>query len=598
MSKLIHLPTLAFNIHAPDKLNPNIFTDNASAPSRPPTRNSNRRTDLSSENEIGKYSLLECISHTRPDPSVPGSNRQLTLAQQEQAEVERAMAISIGQDQETGVTDVVNPQFGVAKREYYDTNQWAMTYPAANAQEILLNPVPIDRKRGTNTPAFLKPSPAEHRLPALIKILQAIPLSREALLNREHTLPEYGHDPEWWDGVPIKISRVVDISPDGQYNNGQEMVHEAQRLMAFLEKTDRAYGSVDVLANLEGMRGSSKSHIIASFLEQWRAATCRMEPDSALLDTFKNEGTKLNHSGDHIADNPVFYTLQINVDEDIADAGLSLYDAFDDILWSGTGDNDFEEVFLQTVADVFILEVSRQNQAKPGLGISIPAVWYPDRYLPSSREQAKAMQAGKAAARKEIDHIDRTMTKLVEYIPSIPGKNPMNASHILNAAITYFEKTVPDTGKTEKTSGTSETPLETSRPDRNRYPAIAQELRLVANRVEQKLKTLEESKAKARQKLLECSKLYTTASSNPKEPPHYNYRLCGICASPHIVYVLEKTKPDDDTDILSTQAEDWQWWKISYDRRETIPVSRMVSLSHVLPYAGDMDGVCTVRQTS
>jgi len=419
---------------------------------------------------------------------VAGSNRQLTLAEREQAEVERAMAMSIDQGQVTGVTDAADSGFRVATREYYDNKQWAMTYPAANAQEILLNPVPADRKRGPNTPAFLKPCPAEHRLPALVKILHAIPLSREALLNRDYTLPEYGHDPEWWDGVPIKISKIVDISPEGQYNDRQEIIHEAQRLMVFLEKTDRAYGSADVLANLDGIRGSRKSNIITNFLEQWRAATWRVDPNAALLDIFKNEGTRLSHYGDEVAENPVFYTLQISVDGDIADIGLSLYEAFDDILWNGNGDNDFEEVFLQTVGDVFILEVSRQHDVKAGLGIDIPAVWYSDRYLPSSGEQARAMQTGKAAAKREIDNIHQTMAKLSTYTPSKAGSTPINGSRILEAATAYFQKTVSTKSTMGKTNGTSETLPQTSGPDLEEYTAIAQELEAIANRVEQKLK--------------------------------------------------------------------------------------------------------------
>ena len=396
------------------------------------------------------------------------------------------MALSIGQGQQTGVTDALNPNFGVANREHYETNQWAMVHaPAAHAQEILLNPVPADRVRGRNTPAFLKPSPAEYRLPALVKILQAIPLSREAFLNRQHLLPGYGYSSEWWDGYPIKISRVVNLSSDGQYIDELEVVHEVQRLMAFLEKTDRAYGSAEALASFDGIRQSSKSTVIANFLEQWRVATERLDPNATLLNIFRGEGTKLSHSGDEEAEGPVFQSLQVNVDAEVADAGLSLYEAFDDIIWS-TYDSDFEEVFLQTVADVFILEVSRLNSEKSGLGIDIPAVWYSDRYLESSKEQAKAMLAGKAAARKEIEMIDRGIAKLQQYTPAGPGKKTLNASDLLKAATAYFEMSAQSTSTTSESSGTSE--LQTSGPDLGKYAAIAQELKSVAARVEQKVK--------------------------------------------------------------------------------------------------------------
>ena len=492
--------------------------------------------------------------------------------------MERALAMSVGREQETGVTDVAKPRFGAAKGEYYDTKQWAMTVPAAHAQEILLNPLPIDRKRGTYTPAFLKPSPAEHRLAALIKILHAIPLSREALLNREHTLTEYGHDSEWWDGVPIKLSRVVNISRNGQYDDTKEVIRETQRLMAFLEETDRAYGSVDVLASVDGIRRVANSQIIGKFLEQWRTATSSFDPDAALLDIFKNEGTKVSHYDGEVVEIPVFYALHLNVDTDIADAGLSLYEAFDDIIWNGTGQNDFEETFLQKVADVFILEVSRQSLDGTGLGIEIPAVWYPDRYLPSSQEKARAMQAGKAAARKEIETIDQTMVKLSMYTPD--GQAGMNGSDLLKAAITYFENSAASTSTSDKVGGASGVLTQESGPDLEKYMAIAQELNAVASRVEQKLNMLEESKAKACEKLLEISKLYTIPSDDPEEPPHHKYRLCGVCAEPQVVYVLEKTKPDDEDDVLCSEAEDWQWWKLSFDRRESVPVQRTVS--HIL----------------
>ena len=427
------------------------------------------------------------FTHVWSDLVVAGSSRQLTLAEQHQRDMDQAMALSIGQEQETGVTDAANPNFGVANREHYETNAWAMIpAPVSHAREILLNPVPADRTRDTNTPAFLKPSPGEHRLPALIKILQAIPLSREALLNREHLAPDYGYNSEWWDGYPIKSPRIVSMSSNGQHYDELEVVHEVQRLMAFLEKTDRAYGSAEALASFEGIRKSTKLNIIANFLEQWRAATERLDPDAILLNIFRGKGTKLSHSGDEEAEGPVFQSLQVNVDADVADSGLSLYEAFDDIIWSSY-DSDFEEVYLQTVADVFILEVSRLNPEKAGLGIDIPAVWYSDRYLESSKEQAKAMLAGKAAARKEIENIDRSIGKLLQYTPSGPGRKTLNASDLLNAAAAYFEVSMQNTGMTVNTSGNFES--QTSGPDLEKHAAIAQELKSVASRVEQKVKS-------------------------------------------------------------------------------------------------------------
>ena len=51
------------------------------------------------------------------------------------------------------------------------------------------------------------------------------------------------------------------------------------------------------------------------------------------------------------------------------------------------------------------------------------------------------------------------------------------------------------------------------------------------------------------------------------------------------MYVLEKTKPDEEHDILSTEAKDWQWWKIEYLSTETKPVVPKVSLTSILVFS-------------
>ena len=106
---------------------------------------------------------------------------------------------------------------------------------------------PRNRKRKPNTPAFIKTPSTGHRLSALIKTDRAIPKAREALLNRNQTLQDCGHEKDGWDGTPVRVLRIVNMDADGQNMIENDVVYEAQRLMAFLDKTDRAYGSTNVL---------------------------------------------------------------------------------------------------------------------------------------------------------------------------------------------------------------------------------------------------------------------------------------------------------------------------------------------------------------
>ena len=66
--------------------------------------------------------------------------------------------------------------------------------------------------------------------------------------------------------------------------------------------------------------------------------------------------------------------------------------------------------------------------------------------------------------------------------------------------------------------------------------------------------------------------MYTMPSHDPKEPPHEEYTLRGVSTGANVVYVLEKTEPDEENDMLSTEAKDWQWWKVEYLSTETKPV--------------------------
>ena len=52
------------------------------------------------------------------------------------------------------------------------------------------------------------------------------------------------------------------------------------------------------------------------------------------------------------------------------------------------------------------------------------------------------------------------------------------------------------------------------------------------------------------------------------------------------MYVLEKTQPDNEDDILSSEAKDWQWWKLEYVSIDQKPVvTTKVSEAQVLQAA-------------
>src|SRR3569833_754378 len=166
--------------------------------------------------------------------------------------MERAMAESramsgMQSPQETGLTQPDNlPFFGPATKDAYDPNQWAMVTTSKQSPE----PGPSGRKRGEGQPAFLRCrwfGWVVFRLGGILTILHAIPSARNVLVELGSTPPAgYGSSSERWKGNPI----IRPAAPsDVQWGATAEadFAEELHRLMAFLDSTDRSYGTADGL---------------------------------------------------------------------------------------------------------------------------------------------------------------------------------------------------------------------------------------------------------------------------------------------------------------------------------------------------------------
>lgn len=388
--------------------------------------------------------------------------------------------------QTSGVIDVSNPYFGPAQRDNYDISNWAMATTGSHTQEILLNPEPTDRKREPNTPAFLKPTPQVYQLSALIKILHAIPLSREALLCRTNVLADYGHDSEWWDGTPIKVLKVVDLTEGSHYNDRIEVIHETQRLVAFLDETDRAYGSTEVLANLVCIQARGQGSIVATYLEEWRKALNPTATGPPFSDIFLSIGKKtILDEAEAAAEHP-FQFLELRIDEELADRGQTLYEAIDDHLWAGQTESTEEHVYLEKVADVLVIEAKRVKESDSGLGIRIPAVWYSDRYLQSSMKEAKEMLVGKATVQKEIECIEEAKSKVAKIRTSTTEPPIADGTQLVKSVTAYFQRLASSKYANDELQ---ETPgISAISQQHSRYSIIANELKALTERIAQKLK--------------------------------------------------------------------------------------------------------------
>lgn len=406
---------------------------------------------------------------------------------QEARDLDQALKMSMmnpdshNQSQMTGVTNASAPHFGPARQDHYDKN-WQLTVPGDYTKEIWLSPEPADRKRDSTKPAFLRPSTQSHRLPALIKILQTIPLTREAMLCRDLVLSDYGHNSEWWDGTAIQVPETFHEADGRQGHDVEEVLYETQRLVAFLEDTERAYGSVDSLLNISSMGLLKDEEILAVFFKAWEAASEHVGVGLALHNIVESVGTKRNPDEPELAENVSFTTLQVRIDEEIADKGQTLYDAVDDILWTTDGLQMVQQdVYLEKVGDVFILDVKRANEASSGLGIKIPAIWYLDRYLKSSVKEVKGMRQTKAAIQKELDLIEQKRANIAEYKPLGASAEVIDGLSLLKTASTYFEPSAASVTTSDR--------YEEQLANAAEQNMVVKELQLLAEKITRKLQS-------------------------------------------------------------------------------------------------------------
>ena len=364
----------------------------------------------------------------------------MTLAEREDYDIQQAMSQSMTESQmasqENGVITGKDARFGPATREHYDTHQWTMTLPKNFSQEIVASTDPPDRRRALGAPAFFKPSLGGHRLPALIKILQTIPMAREALLYRGYTLSDYGYNSEWWDGVPIETGRPKEL--EGDKNAGQdEIIYETQRLISFLDETERAYGSVDTLAQLGSLRGSRDDLLPKLYLDSWVAAASNANVDPPLAVVFKTESVAINSEHREV-DNHSHHFFDVPVPNTEPETARTLYEVMDNQFWGDCSNCNTDRHYLKKPGEILCLQLSRQKEQVQSNGVRIPSKLYLDRYLASSRDYIEQMLAMKKVVEQDIKAADEASDRIMKF-KSLASQGTFDAPTLIKKVLKHFE---------------------------------------------------------------------------------------------------------------------------------------------------------------
>jgi hypothetical protein len=292
------------------------------------------------------------------------------------------------------------------------------------------------RKREVGQNAFLKPYHEPDLLPGLITILHSIPRCRYALLAKQDTRLNYGENDQWFSGESIEVARTRIAGQDDNQDELMDMVNEVQRLMAFLDKTTRAYGSADALIrlpilNLEdeySQRQNMPNRQASRFLKTWTKA-------SDLLQSNRNEPLHFVSSSEGGDEDDRVHMLSFSVDDLPRIEEETLYDCIDRAVWRGS-----EAKGLKTIAPVLIVVIPAKPSNGPQKPMTIPSsALYADRYHINNKDAVLKMHQDMDVDSNKIQEIDRKLAKL-EHFEMAARQKSVEASSLLATTVSYFQE--------------------------------------------------------------------------------------------------------------------------------------------------------------
>lgn len=304
--------------------------------------------------------------------------------------------------------------------------------PATTASEYIADPIPSQRQREEGQPAILKPSPRFNYFPAMLTILHSIPQFRNALLSPAVTQDDYWVGEEWWRGNPAGRARIVDgtIGWDEAYE--LDIIHETQRLMAFLDNTDRAYATIESMLDMDAWKQLEAPSLadpdddMLKFLMLWSAAYAKQDPDFKLDGILRSVVNAQQRVDSFVLDSTV--TRRDGRETDI-------YDVLDDTFFPSPDGT----AHIVDISNVLIFRLEGAKQDSNELGCRIPATLYADRYLEKNKHIIQSMFEETAVYDTRLDNIKDQVDRLRFHTPAKRNSKKVESLKLLKTSMKAFQ---------------------------------------------------------------------------------------------------------------------------------------------------------------
>nr|XP_036582889.1 ubiquitin interaction domain-containing protein [Colletotrichum truncatum]KAF6791785.1 ubiquitin interaction domain-containing protein [Colletotrichum truncatum] len=519
-------------------------------------------------------------------------------AAQEEEDLQRALRESAVESgftpQEAGVTNTGTnaTYFGPANRADYDQNSWALVPTAADASQTRADadPAPSARKREQGAPAFLVQQPnarnQQHRLGSILTILHEIPLARNILLSAGEQAPSYGHNSEWWKGQPIYAPHVLAAMQQGELQwaddskpNFHEEIH---RLMAFLDQTERSYGSVEAMADLVPSTSFS--------VERQFYDTLNENTDPEIMKPLTHLAYPITTQtlGDP-QESTRFAFLNFELTKSQYEQTTTLYEAWDWLVWNDAMTwteitPDTKMVVLDDMGDVMTIVIDGDG---PPESMDVPEVWYPERYLEGRKEEAKVIQEHLAwvlkglyqAESSEYDYtkwIDPKTNKVYEKREMLEKTIKEYESHVqyLDGLGRFRELQKSDDAEKQYIRLEDVPCVKTDDEEElaRNSEHVVKRCKWLLSDIDEKMKRLNQEREMLRERQRFLGKLLTDPDRPGLSKPFIGrkYLLRGVSTSQDVTYVCKREEASlIEFDDATTPVD--QWWRLSYNASDSQP---------------------------
>jgi hypothetical protein len=485
------------------------------------------------------------------------------------------------------------------------------------------DPDPTLRARKDRMPVLLRCRKEneweKHRVGALLMIFGQIPAVRNVFLE-SGVAPGYGYGNkgDWWRGDPI-FPPVQPIPDDWMDEPVISWSDELHRLMAFLELTERAYGTADSLvrARLPEAQetGDAEKDFFQNFAEAGRTEgnhknreTLISSVEIVALDNFSHQG------GDR------FGLLDLQVSKEIDPMPKNLYHVLDwlffaDLRLAREDLGATRMAWIDQASEVFTCRFQKDDELP--VPLEIPETFYLDRYLKSNGEKLQELQVEMVALLKAYDASMQKEEELIKWVNPKTNK-AYDRRVLIKAAVNNYQENVRKVKRRAFWRKHEQTPSEGEGayylPDHAGEPSLLPAESEAVAYYEAKIRKLEDRLAEMERLIngmwkpdpranaqsltaiipeviipereaihevnRKMSSLLTVPSTDEKWNPTHKYTLCGVVNDLNTVYQRMHVPVSEAGATLADDApaaEEKRWWKTSFKPADNT-VEHIVSL--------------------